>query len=203
MTDIPLRLAVLIGSVRDGRIGPTVAHWFADRARSHGGFEPDLIDIADYELPIRLTASPTPSTQEALAELTPRLAAAEAFAIVTPEYNHSYPASLKNVIDWHHLEWAAKPVGLISYGGMAGGLRATEHLRQVFPELHATTVRDTVSFHRTSALDHGPWDDFGGAGKHDSQAENDATAATKVLLDQLEWWGNALRDARGKRPYQV
>ena len=76
--------------------------------------------------------------------------------IVTPEYNHSFPASLKNTIDWFDSEWHAKPVGFVSYGGMAGGQRAVEHLRQVFAELHAVTVRDTLSFHMA-------WERFFGA----------------------------------------
>ena len=67
--------------------------------------------------------------------------------IVTPEYNHSFPAALKNTIDWFRDEWQAKAAGFVSYGGMAGGQRAVEHLRQVFAELHAVTVRETLSFH--------------------------------------------------------
>lgn len=197
MTSQPIRLEVIIGSVRDGRIGPAVASWFTDQARKHGDYQVDLLDLADHELPTRITENPAPEVQDTLSRLTPRLAAADAFAVVTPEYNHSYPASLKNVIDWHHAEWQAKPVGLISYGGLSGGLRATEHLRQVFAELHATTVRHTLSFHRHTAADPGPWDDFGDTGDHD------AAIAAKALLDQLSWWALALRDARAVRPYRA
>jgi NAD(P)H-dependent FMN reductase len=111
--------------------------------------------------------------------------------VVTPEYNHSFPASLKNVLDWHHTEWQAKPVGFVSYGGLSGGLRAVEQLRPVFAELHAVTVRDAVSFHMA-------WERFG----EDGAPKDDASvAAAKVLLDQLGWWGNALREARAKTPY--
>ncbi len=67
--------------------------------------------------------------------------------VVTPEYNHGYPASLKQAIDIPHAEWQRKAVGFVSYGGLAGGMRAVEQLRQVFAELHCTTVRETVSFH--------------------------------------------------------
>ena len=66
---------------------------------------------------------------------------------MTPEYNHSFPAALKNVIDWHGPQWHVKPVGFVSYGGISGGLRAVEQLRLVFAELHAVGIRDTVSFH--------------------------------------------------------
>ena len=111
--------------------------------------------------------------------MTPRLAAADAFVVVTPEYNHSYPAPVKTLIDWHFTEWQAKPVGFVSYGGMSGGLRAVEHLRGVFAELHAVTVRDTVSFH-------GAWDRFGpdappgGSGRVRGGGEVDARPARLV-----------------------
>ena len=121
-----------------------------------------------------------------------RLARADGFVVVTPEYNHGYPASLKQAIDLAHHEWRAKPVAFVSYGGMSGGLRAVEQLRQVFAELHATTVRDTVSFHMAHAA-------FDASGQ-----PVDATgpaAAAKTLLDQLAWWAAALRDARTARPY--
>lgn len=113
---------------------------------------------------------------------------------MTPEYNHSYPASLKNVIDWHNAQWHAKPVAFVAYGGLSGGLRAVEHLRQVFAELHATTIRDTVSFH-------GAWSQFDEDGSpKDPEGVN---AAAKMLLDQLGWWAQALREARTARPYKV
>jgi NAD(P)H-dependent FMN reductase len=86
---------------------------------------------------------PTPE----VASITLRLANADAFVVVTPKYNHNFPAPLKNAIDWRYNKWRAKPVGFVSYGGMGGGLRAVEQLRQVFAELHAVTVRDAVNFH--------------------------------------------------------
>jgi NAD(P)H-dependent FMN reductase len=112
--------------------------------------------------------------------------------VVTPEYNHSFPASLKNLIDWHYTQWRAKPVGFVSYGGVAGGLRAVEHLRTVFAELHAVTTRDVVSFHTA-------WEQFDDSGKPVDPV-GPATAA-KTMLDQLAWWGLALRQARAERPY--
>lgn len=124
--------------------------------------------------------------------MTPALSAADAFVVLTPEYNHSFPAGLKNLIDWHYTEWRAKPVALVSYGGLAGGLRAAEHLRQVFAELHAVTVRDTVSFHGAGAS-------FDADGKPRDSAG--PAAAADVMLDQLAWWARALREAKEKRPY--
>ncbi|WP_370947323.1 NADPH-dependent FMN reductase [Amycolatopsis sp. cg5] len=189
-----LRLAVIIGSVRKGRIGPSVAKWFAAQAAEHEGFDVDLVDLADYDLPAVLTDEPSPEVVASLSEFTPRLAGADAFVVVTPEYNHSYPASLKCAIDWHFTEWQAKPIGFVSYGGVAAGSRAVEHLRQVFAELHAVTVRDTVGFS-------GPWGRFGEDGTLTDPAE--ANTAAKTLLDQLRWWGDALRQARERVPYQA
>lgn len=191
MTTQQLRLAVIVASTREGRFGPVVAAWFVDRARRHGGFDVDVIDLAEIDLPATLTAfgAPQPAAVDALA---PRLAAADAFVVVTPEYNHSYPASIKIAIDWYRDEWRAKPVGFVSYGGLAGGLRAVEHLRTVFAEVHATTVRDTVSFH-------GCWDKFDESGSPvDPQG---CDSAAKTVLDQLGWWGRALREARERVPY--
>ncbi|GAA2367430.1 NAD(P)H-dependent oxidoreductase [Streptomyces carpaticus] len=192
MTSEAMRLEVITGSVREGRVGPVVASWFAGQARRHGEFSVGQIDVADYALSTSMSGSPEQATRDALDALSPRLHAADAYVVVTPEYNHSYPGALKNVIDWHFAEWHAKPVGLVSYGGISGGLRAAEHLRQVFAELHATTVRNTVSFHG-----HGPWDDFGGAG------EEEAAGAARALLDQLGWWALTLREGRGARAYRA
>jgi NAD(P)H-dependent FMN reductase len=185
MSEDLLRLAVIVASTREGRFGPIVAQWFAGRAAEHGGLEVDVIDLAEHPLPAVLGSAPGP------AGITARLESADAFAVVTPEYNHSFPASLKTLIDMYHSQWQAKPVGFVSYGGIAGGLRAVEHLRQVFAELHAVSVRDTVSFHNA-------WDKFGADGAPTDPA---AAGAAKVMLDQLGWWAHTLRDGRAARPY--
>ncbi|MFI1250034.1 NADPH-dependent FMN reductase [Streptomyces anulatus] len=192
MSQQPLHIAVLIGSVRTERFGHTVAAWFAELAAQRPDLTLDVIDLA--ELPFDLAGpsrTPTADMTALLARSRPRLQRADAYVVVTPEYNHSFPAALKNAIDWHLTEWAAKPVGFVSYGGISGGLRAVEQLRQVFAELHAVTVRDTVSFHGGAAT-------FDGPGPRDPES---CGAAAKVLLDQLGWWGRALRQARADQPY--
>jgi len=130
---------------------------------------------------------------ELLGAVSPRLEAADAFVIVTPEYNHSFPASLKNAIDWHNAQWHAKPIGFVSYGGVAGGLRAVEALRIVLAELHAVTIRNTVSFYKAAEV-------FGSDGKPNDPG---ADGAAKAMLDQLVWWGRVLREARQTHPYTV
>lgn len=193
MSEENLRLAVIIGSVREGRSGPAVARWFVDEARAFGLFGVDVLDLAGVELPLSLTQSPAPGQAEVLADVGGRLESADAFVVITPEYNHSFTAPLKNLIDWHRTQWQAKPVGFVSYGGLSGGLRAVEQLRQVFAELHATTIRDTVSFHAV-------WEQFGPDG---DLRTSDATAPAKVLLEKLTWWATALKDARTLRPYSA
>ncbi|MGW3203602.1 NADPH-dependent FMN reductase [Streptomyces sp. NPDC001135] len=193
--EAPLRVAVVIGSVREGRLGRAVADWFLGTAAGDEGLHFDVIDLAEVELPLVLPdwgGRPSPEAAAALREVSPRLAAADAFVVVTPEYNHSFPASLKNFVDWHHTQWHAKPVGFVSYGGLGGGLRAVEQLRLVFAELHATTVRDSVSLH-------GPWSGLGEDGTPRDAAV--CAGAAKGMLGQLSWWGRALRAARAERPY--
>jgi NAD(P)H-dependent FMN reductase len=178
MTGNIIHLAIIIGSTREGRFAPTVANWFIAQAAGRDDLSVDVIDLAEPGL--------NAST------MAPRVEQADAFVVITPEYNHSYPAPLKSAIDWHSKEWHAKPVGFVSYGGISGGLRAVEHLRQVFAELHAVTVQHTVSFH-------GVWAHFDQQGQPKDPARY--ARAAKSMLDQLTWWARALRGARAERPY--
>src|SRR5688572_15446639 len=120
----PIQLAVIIGSTREGRRGPVVADWFVKTIAARTDVVVDLIVLADLELPVNFTFSPTPD----LIDLRERLSAADAFVVVTPEYNHSYPAALKHAVDFGKDQWKRKVVGFVSYGGVSGGLRAVEHL---------------------------------------------------------------------------
>ncbi|MGW6918933.1 NADPH-dependent FMN reductase [Kitasatospora sp. NPDC054939] len=191
MSVAPHRVAVIVASNRPGRFAPTVSDWFVRTAEHREDLELDVIDLAEHPLP-HLGEEHTPEQAAVAAGLSARLAEADAFVVVTPEYNHSFPAVLKNAIDHHRAEWQAKPVGFVSYGGLGGGLRAVEQLRLVFAELHAVTVRDSVSFHSAWAL----FDDNG-----ELLEPAVPTGATKGMLDQLTWWSRALREARAARPY--
>ncbi|MEU7147196.1 NAD(P)H-dependent oxidoreductase [Streptomyces sp. NPDC039022] len=196
MTESPLRLVVLTGSVREGRLAPAITDWFISHTKPRTDIDIDLVDLIDHPLPLSRDISPetqsahTTQLQQGLAS---RLAAADGFVVVTPEYNHSFPAALKNVLDWFIEEWAAKPVAFVSYGGMGGGLRAVEQLRQVYAELHAVTVRDGVSFHHA-------WEHVGADGR--LRGPDGSETAAKNMLDQLVWWGKALRQARSESPYR-
>ncbi|MGJ6967739.1 NADPH-dependent FMN reductase [Streptosporangium sp. G11] len=190
--DDRLRLAVIIGSTREGRFGPTVAGWFATRARRRGDLDVDLIDLAETGLPQTLNDQGEPAPAE-VAALAPRLAAADAFVVVTPEYNRSFPAPLKTAIDWYCEEWQAKPVAFVAYGRDSGGLHAVDQLRQVFTELHAVTIRDAVTLPRY-------WDLFAPDGTW-PKATAECNTAVRTTLDRLAWWARALRDARARNPY--
>ena len=117
-----LQMAILIGSTRQGRFAPVIANWFARYIQTRQDFIVDMIDLAEAALPDVLGRNLEPAVET----LRPRLAAADAFVIITPEYNHSFPAPLKTAIDWYSKEWQARPVAFVSYGGNAGGLRAVE-----------------------------------------------------------------------------
>jgi NAD(P)H-dependent FMN reductase len=171
-------LVVIVGSVREGRFGPVVADWFVGQAKQRDDLSVDVIDLVDTPIPSASFAS--------------RIDAADAFVVVTPEYNHGYPGPLKAAIDSVGREWQAKPVGFVAYGVLSGGLRAVEQLRIVFAELHTVTIRETVSFHgaRERFDEHGT--------PRDPDAVNTAASA---LLNQLGWWADALRHARAARPY--
>ncbi|MBO3742269.1 NADPH-dependent FMN reductase [Actinoplanes flavus] len=184
--DEPLRLAVISASVRDQRIGRALAEWAAFGAAAAGA-EVDLIDCAECVLPDDGGLRPGGSPGSPLAE---RIHAADAYVFVTPEYNHSYPASLKRLIDWHYREWMFKPATVLSYGAQ-GGLLATEHLRGVFAELHVVTTRRVVGLSR-------PWSDLGPAGY---TPPADVTEAFGAAVHELAWWAGLLRTARRERPY--
>ena len=183
--ETPLVVAILIGSSRKGRIGRSVADWFVGQTMERN-LKVDLIDLAELVLPLDL------QPDARVRELSERIGAADAVVMVTPEYNHGYPATLKLAIDCLREEWAAKPVSFVSYGGLSGGLRAVEQLRQVCAELHMVSLRDVVSFHQVHAR-------FDASGRLTRPEPSIAAAAR--LLDSLDWWGRALREARSRRPY--
>ncbi|MFR9778353.1 NADPH-dependent FMN reductase [Micromonospora sp. MS34] len=190
------KLVVVVGSVREGRFGPVVAAWVAERAREHGGFDVEVVDLADVEIPLSLPALSPRFAGDAyprpagMASLTSRLTDADAVILVTPEYNHSYPASLKAAIDWHFTQWTAKPVAFVSYGGAAGGRHAILHLENVLTELHAVTIRESLAFPNYFT----GWEDG-------RPLDPEVPGYAKALLDQLAWWAAALRAARDAVPY--
>ncbi len=176
-----LRVALVVASVRPDRFGSTVAGWATSRVAAHGGIHLDVVDLMELDLPAGLDGGGDTGRWRS------RVDAADAFVVVTPEYNHGYPGYLKIAIDSVVDEWRGKPVGFVSYGGGAGGARSVEQLRQVFGELDAVAVREAVTLVRV-------WDMFTADGR--LLAPSGPESAMSRMLDRLLWWGDALRAAR-------
>ncbi len=127
-------LLVIVASTRPGRIGRPIGDWFLRVARKHGGFEVTEADLATLGLPL-MDEPNHPRFQNYTHEHTKQwsalVAAADAIVWITPEYNHSFPASLKNAIDYLNVEWRHKALGLVSYGGIAAGTRSAQALKPV------------------------------------------------------------------------
>ncbi len=142
-------IQVILGSIRAGRVGEKVAQWFMETMSGRTDAQFQLVDLRDYPLPLFADAVP-PSQREgkhadpAVQKWLDTVAAADGYVWITPEYNHSFSSALKNALDYPYKEWNGKPVGFVSYGGVAAGSRATEHLRQVAAELRMYDVRDQV-----------------------------------------------------------
>lgn len=141
-------LQIILGSTRPGRAGAAVTEWFTEQARAHGGFVVDVVDLAEVDLPL-FDEPNHPMTGTYVHEHTrawsARVARANAFVLVTPEYNNGYPAVLKNALDYLNREWNYKAVGFVSYGGVSAGLRAVHQLKQVVTALRMVPVTDAVS----------------------------------------------------------
>jgi NAD(P)H-dependent FMN reductase len=142
------RLQIVIASTRPGRVGLPVATWFDGRARSHGGFEVELLDLLELGLPFMDEPNHPRLKQYTKAHTkawSAKVEAADAFAFVTPEYNYGMPAALKNAFDYLHSEWFYKPVGFVSYGGVSAGTRSVQMTKQTVTTLKMFAVAEAVS----------------------------------------------------------
>lgn len=142
------RLQIVIASTRPGRVGLPVGTWFDARARAHGAFEVELLDLLELGLPFMDEPNHPRLRQYTKAHTkawSATVEAADAFVFVTPEYNFGLPAALKNAIDFLHVEWEYKPFGFVSYGGVSAGTRSVAMTKQILMALKAFPVRETVS----------------------------------------------------------
>lgn len=186
------RLNIIIGSTRPGRVGPSIANWFEGFAREHGAFEPVLVDVAAFNLPV-YDEPHHPRLRQYEKEHTgawsASVAAADAFVFVTPEYNHFAPPSLINAIDFLLHEWAYKPAGLLSYGGVSGGMRAAQSLKPILTSVKVMPIPEGVAVHNfRQTIDQ--------AGKF-SPSET-VVGMAKTMLDELHRWAEALKPLRAK-----
>src|SRR5687767_1281623 len=185
-----LRIAVIIGSTRPGRVGESVGRWVFDLAKRRTDAQFELIDLKDFDLPL-LDEPVPPSRGQYSKEHTKKWAATidsfDGYVFVTPEYNHGICGALKNAIDFLYREWNNRAAGFVGYGS-AGGARAVEHLRLVIAEVQVATVRNQVmlSLH----------DDFENYTVFKPRQFHEKTLGE--VLDQVIAWGGALRDLREK-----
>lgn len=188
---MPLRLNVIICSTRPGRAGPKVATWFADEARGHGAFDVDLVDLADFDLPI-FDEPKHPRLKDYQHEHTRRwsrsVAAADAFVFVTPEYNFFAPPGLVNAVTYLSAEWARKPAALVSYGGISGGLRAVQSEKLLLTSVNCMPIAQSLPVPMFVQM----------IGEDGAFRPTDAVkAGVKPLLDELAVWAAALKPTRG------
>lgn len=183
-----IRIAIILGSTRPGRNGAAVAQWVQDNLRQRQDAAFELVDIADYQLP--LLDEPVPPSQhqyqhEHTKTWARKIASFDAFIFVTPEYNHGTSGALKNAIDYLYQEWNNKAAGFVSYGS-AGGTRAVEQLRLVMAELQIADVRNQVTFSLFTDFEN--MSEFRPATYH--------AATLQKLVDQLIAWGTAMQGLR-------
>ena len=143
-----LELKIILGSTRPGRKGEPVANWFYDIASKHGKFNVELLDLLKINLPM-LNESQHPRFKKYEHQYTmdwsASIESADAIVIVTPEYNYGYPAPVKNALDYLYQEWNYKPIGFVSYGGIAAGTRSVQLLKPVVNALKMMAMTDNVN----------------------------------------------------------
>ena len=178
-----LKIFVIVGTVRQGRVGRKVADWYlAEAKKAAPDVEFEILDTAELNLP--LFNEPMPplyhqygALQETLAE---KIASADGFVVVTGEYNHSIPGSLKNLLDYVAAEWGRKPAAFVGYGG-GGAIRAIEHIIQV------ATIKDHITINAIwEALD-----------EKGVPKPGYVYGSIPDQLKELSWWAKALKQARG------
>lgn len=185
-----IKVGIITGSTRPGRVNEAVAKWTFELAKKKGGAEYELVDIQDFKLP--LLDEPVPPSMGKYSKphtkaWAAKIAGFDAFVFVTPEYNHGISGALKNAIDFIYAEWNNKAAGFVSYGS-ASGTRAVEHLRGVMAELQVADVRAQVMLSLFTDFEN--FTTF----KPDPRHEQ----SLNTLLDQVIAWGTALKTVRAK-----
>lgn len=184
-----IAVGIILGSTRPGRKSEAIGTWVLEHAKQRTDATFELVDIADYDLPL-LDEPVPPSLGKYSKEHTKRwaakIASLDAFVFVTPEYNHGTSAALKNALDFLFAEWANKAAGFVGYGS-AGGARAVEHLRGYMGELQIADVRAQVAF--SLVADFESYTTFKPSGPHHERA-------LQTMLDQVIRWGTALKTLR-------
>ena len=184
------QLNIIIGSTRPGRAGPVFAEWLERFAREHGKFEPVLTDIAAFNLPVldephhpRLGNYQNAHTKA----WSKAIDAADAFVFVAPEYNYFAAPAIVNAIDYLAREWKYKPAGILSYGGVSGGLRAAQALKPLLTSVGVMPISESVALPMYQKL----LDEKGVFNANDL-----VVAGANTMLDELLRWSEALKPLR-------
>jgi NAD(P)H-dependent FMN reductase len=186
-----LKLHIIIASTRPGRAGPAVAKWFHEQAAAHGKFEPVLVDLAAFDLPL-LDEPHHPRLQKYEHAHTKAwsesVKAADAYVFVTPEYNFGPPPSLINALNYVYSEWNYKPAGFVSYGGVSGGLRSVQMTKQVVTALKMMPMMEGIPIPNYAQF----------MDETRTLRPNELIhASVKPMLDELYRWAEALKPMRG------
>ena len=193
---VTLNIKIIIGSTRPNRFSEKPAHWIYHEAAMRDGLAVELLDLRNYPLPFFDEAPQALRTGEyanpAATRWAQKVREADGYIIVSPEYNHAFPAVLKNALDYVYTAWNNKPVGFVSYGSV-GGARGVQQLRQVAIELQMAPIRNAV---------HIPRELYMAVMNEPTPVNPDlfkpSKAAADALLDQLVWWAKALKAARSQ-----
>lgn len=186
-----LKLQTIICSTRPGRVGASVARWFHTFVSERGGFDAELVDLADFDLPV-YDEPKHPLLQQYEHEHTKRwsesVSSADAYVFVTPEYNYNPPSSLVNALDYLYKEWNYKPCGFVSYGGVSGGLRAVQAAKNLVITLKMMPMVEGVMVPMVQKY----------IQSNGSFLSNELIDKSAVeMLDELRRWAKALKTMRG------
>lgn len=188
-----LNLKIITSTTRPGRKGISIAKWMYEVAAKNEAFNTELLDIAEMGLPL-LDEPNHPRmmqyTKEHTKKWSAKIAEADAFIIVLGEYNFSYPAPIKNALDYLFNEWAQKPVGLVSYGGVSAGLRSAQQLKLVLTALSMMPLAEAVTIPMFSKM----MDDL-----DKFNPEEMVVKSAHGMLKSLEKWGSALKTMREQK----
>lgn len=193
LMDSKPHIQIIQGSTRHGTNAPKVASWFLALGQKHDDCTLELVNLLEWNLPFFDDPS-SPSTGEYHTEAAKRwsaqIAKADGYVIITPEYNHGYPAGLKNALDLIYREWNRKPVAFVSYStGAIGGARSVEQLRQVVIDLQMVPIHSALHIPAIETA----FDEHG-------QLDPSWAKRADVLLTELRWWAIVLREGRERHP---
>jgi NAD(P)H-dependent FMN reductase len=196
-----IKIKIILGSTRQNRFSDKPGQWIFEETKKIDGVEAELLDLRDYQIPFFESSTPPSIAQgkyenEIIQKWSAKINEADAFIIVSPEYNHGYPAVLKNAMDVLYPEWNRKPVGFVSYGS-AMGARVIEQLRlvaielQMVPIRHAIHIPTNIFFQLiTEQSPSNPTEIF------ETIRKSPIGDPVKKFFDDLLWWANALKKAR-------